>query len=108
MADFEKLELLLGNRRFVSADIGSIKIITKEGSSFLINIGGDGEASYNICTSWDEVPSFYRDTDIVLLNDFKVMLRDCYDCYDKLGEEVKTVYCRVLISGRSVIFLNLS
>ena len=108
MTDIEKCEVLIDKRRYVSADIGSIKVITKEGSSFLINIGGDSGGCYSICTSWNEVPSYYKDTDIVLLNDFKIMLRDCYDRYDQPGEEVKADYCRILKSGRSVIFLNLS
>lgn len=107
MTDFEKCEVLIDERRLVSADIGSIKVITIEGAELLINIGGDGEGAYNICTSWDEVPSYYHDTDIVLLNDFKIMTWDCYNRYDQPGEEVKTTYCRVLKSGMSVIFLNL-
>ena len=107
MTDLEKCEALIEKRRYVCCDVGSIKVITIEGAQFLINIGGDGEGAYHVCSSWDEVPAFYHDTNIVLLNCFKIMLWDCYDRYDQPGEEVKTTYCRVLKSGRSIIFLNL-
>lgn len=103
----EKREALHNKQVKIDADIASIKVFTSKDSAILINTGSDGTCKYAICTSWDEVPSYYKDTDIVLLNDFKIMHYDCYDRYDQPGEEVKTTYCRILKSGMSVIFLNL-
>lgn len=103
----EKREELHKKQVKVDADIASIKVFTSKNSAILINTGSDGTCKYAICNSWDEVPTYYKDTDIVLLNNFKIMHYDCYNNYDQPGEEVKTTYCRILKSGMSIIFLNL-
>lgn len=107
MTDLEKRRALHCKNVAVDADIASIKVYTSKESAILINTGSDGICSYAVCNYWNEVPGYYRDTEIVLLNDFKVMYYDCYERYDQPGEEVKTTFCRVLKSGTSVIFLNL-